>query len=313
MPGRRKSLFDLPTQLASSAGAPSSSAKRAGDVSRNPIPADFQEAFAASKARHTAKQLAEALNVHPEGLNNLYEQFGLRVPINAPVPGGVGYGTFFTPVFQTAFSAGTEIIWGAVCPPTPGGNVNSILYCTATNRSSRGVEALIAYDPGQGPSFRIYDWSIPAGPADPSDPKWVFNLTGAALDPFISRLTIGGATIRYLPIWNSTVETGPGSWTNSVALLRGNTWVPQYSRTYQATLANQHGKVGDWGPIVETFQSAFAGTAPLGAINVRLRGNDGRGWRNWSNLGPNDSYFRDDHVGFAQSYVEANYDWLVTS
>jgi hypothetical protein len=310
MAGRRKSLFELPQAIA--AGTPSPSSARAGNIDLNPIPNEFQEAFVASKARHATRKLAHAFNTHVEGLNIL---FGIDIPIDAPVPGGVGYGTFYQPAFQRAFSGGTEIVWAAICPPTPGGNVNSVLYCTATNRSSRGVEALLAYDPGRGPAFRIYDWSIPGDPQARPDPKWVFNLTGAALDPFISHVTVGGADLRCVPIWNSTIETAPGQWTNSVALLRSgdNNWVSQYARSYQATLADQQGEIGDWGPIVETFQPAFAGTVPLGAANVRLRAQKSGSWSAWANLAPTASTIRDDGVGFAQSYLEANYDWLITS
>jgi hypothetical protein len=41
----------------------------------------------------------------------------------------------------------------------PGGNVNTWLYLTATNRSGLGVEALVSYDGQNTPHFRVYDWA----------------------------------------------------------------------------------------------------------------------------------------------------------
>jgi hypothetical protein len=67
--------------------------------------------------------------------------------IHQPVPGGVGYGTYFDRNFKLSFDAGTEIMWNAVCPPAPGGNVNNYLYITSTNRASQGIEALASYSP----------------------------------------------------------------------------------------------------------------------------------------------------------------------
>ena len=40
-----------------------------------------------------------------------------------PVPGGVGYGMFYTPAFRTNFARGTSLYWRIICPTPPGGNV----------------------------------------------------------------------------------------------------------------------------------------------------------------------------------------------
>ena len=54
---------------------------------------------------------------------------------SGPVPGGVGYGMFYNPAFKKNWSTGTAIYYDIISPTPPGGNVNTFLYLTATNRS----------------------------------------------------------------------------------------------------------------------------------------------------------------------------------
>ena len=54
---------------------------------------------------------------------------------------------------------GSELLWSAICPAAPGGNTQTVVYTTATNRAARGVEALVAYGPNYGVAFRTCDWS----------------------------------------------------------------------------------------------------------------------------------------------------------
>src|SRR4051794_41758362 len=74
--------------------------------------------------------------------------------IAQPRPGGVGEGFFYTPDFKTSWGLGTSISGDFVCPALPGGNVNTWLYLTATNRSGLGVEAFVSYDSQDTPHFR---------------------------------------------------------------------------------------------------------------------------------------------------------------
>lgn len=286
-----------------------------GKVAKHPVPLDFQRNFLASKARHLAERLARGLNAHPDQYSAIAGSLAEIIATSDPVPGGVGYGTFYTPQFQADFSSGTDILWAAICPELPGGNVASVLYCTATNRSARGVEALAAYDPGAGVAFRIYDWSIPQSPPGGQDARWVYNLSGDSLAPYFSSVTVNGVQYRCLPIYNSTVQTGAETWTNSVSLLSNQVkWVQHYSRSYQATLADQQlANLGDWGPIVETFQPTFSGTNPLGASGVQMRSNRGGNWSNWSALSADQASIRDDNVGFRQAFLQPNHDWIVVS
>jgi hypothetical protein len=60
-----------------------------------------------------------------------------------PPPGGVGYGIFYRPDYKVVWDTGSAIESYIVCPTTPGGNVNTWLYLTATNRTGRGVEAWV--------------------------------------------------------------------------------------------------------------------------------------------------------------------------
>jgi hypothetical protein len=39
-----------------------------------------------------------------------------------PVPGGVGYGMFYTSAFRSSFARGTSFFYEIVCPHQPGGN-----------------------------------------------------------------------------------------------------------------------------------------------------------------------------------------------
>lgn len=90
-------------------------------------------------------------------LNQLTQQGVLKT--TPPVPGGVGYGFFYTdPGFKTAWGHGTSLAFDIVCPTPPGGNVNTWLYLTATNRSGKGVEAFISYNGQNDTHFKVFDW-----------------------------------------------------------------------------------------------------------------------------------------------------------
>jgi hypothetical protein len=78
-----------------------------------------------------------------------------------PVPGGVGYGMFYKGAFRRAFARGTSFSYEIVCPNPPGGNIDTSLYVTATNRAHKGVEAFVAYQGQDDTRFKVFDWARP--------------------------------------------------------------------------------------------------------------------------------------------------------
>jgi len=284
------------------------------DMTRQrPVDAAFAAAFLHSKSHIIKTHPAFSPERRKLVMSDFLSRVGRVTPdlIHQPAPGGVGYGTFYKPDFKTAFATGTEIIWGAICPAQPGGNVNTFLYVTATNRSSSGVEALIVYDGTGQVSFQVYDW------AKPDDQRWKVNIPFGSLTQYIQAQTYQGQNYPVLPIWNSTVRTTPSNWQNSVYLYdrTSSQWALVYQYDYAAPDASQkNGWVGSWGPIVETFQDLYHGTNPLGAVNVQLRALDDNGtWSQWNSLADSEADLRTDNVGFHQTYLEPDYDWVVTS
>jgi hypothetical protein len=273
----------------------------------------LDSAFLRSKMHIARTHPAVSLAQRQERTAMLLKRLGHISPAleNNPVPGGVGFGYFYENAFRSAFSTGTAIALGYVCPALPGGNVSSVLYTTSTNRASSGVEALVAWDIGEQVSFQVYDWSH--GPQD----RWVINMSFAELSPYLTSQVIAAQAQPVMWVQNSTFESSPGSWTNRVELYDRTTqgWSSIYSNTYQTTLASQlNGWVGSWGPIVETFQPSFSGTNPLGVVGVSLRSADVNGnWGAWANLDASQSDPRDDHVGFHATSLDPNYDWLLSS
>ena len=82
-----------------------------------------------------------------------------------PTPGGVGYGVIYDQSLRSSFGTGTVLTVNYICPDKPGGNVSNTVYLTATNRSRRGVEALMHYNAQNLVEFRVYDWCARPGVA----------------------------------------------------------------------------------------------------------------------------------------------------
>jgi hypothetical protein len=289
----------------------------------NPVPPDLEAAFLRNRlliARTHPTNDPRLKAQREAGVRTAIDPLRLAGP-DQPVPGGVGYGCFFTDGFKVAFSEGAEIQWNVVCPDRPGGNVRSFLYLTATNRASLGVEALVAYEPDGTLRFLVFDWALPDTPGPTGNSaRWRVSLSRADLEPYLSPHQIvtpqGPLPLQILPLLNSTVELSPGWWQNSVLLFdhSRNGWDQIYSHQYSAGLLDQQATwLGSWGPIVETFQPWFAGTAPMGALNVQLRAAAAGVWLAWERLAPDQSSLRDDNTGFSQILLDPNYDWLVVS
>ncbi len=227
-----------------------------------------------------------------------------------PVPGGVGYGMFYSGPFKSAFQSGTSIYWEVVCPSLPGGNVSTYLYLTATNRAAMGVEALVAYNGQSNPSFLVYDWA-----RDPAS-RWQFNLPFNLLRDYLSTDVAHSSAFQALPVMNMTFMIGSGSWANQVWLINhsSDSWDLIYQFEYVATITQQLGQwPGSWGPIVETFQDKYSGTNDLGALNTQFSSQHGGQWSAWSPLSQGDAQLRVDNKGFLPEFLDPNTSWVVRS
>lgn len=274
---------------------------------------EVQRAFIAGKFKllrtHPTIHLADREAV----TENFKAMVGADLPIDAvgPVPGGVGYGVFYNPGFKTNFATGTAISWEIVCPTLPGGNVNTWLYLTSTNRSGRGVEAFVAYQGQQQFTFNIYDWALP------DQNRWQPAVPFANLAPYLGVETTHGTQYQVIALINSTYQRAPGTWANEVRLLsvQDQEWHLVYQNVYAATIQDQAtGFVGSWAPIVETFQDMYSGTQPMGALKAQILSRDGTGvWGQWTPLNPTQSELRTDNKGFSLLFMDQNYSWAVQS
>lgn len=250
------------------------------------------------EARDAAvKSLVQRLGVHAQKL------------LAQPVPGGVGYGVFYTSAFKTAWGRGTSMAFDIVCPTPPGGNVNTWLYLTATNRSGLGVEAFVAYNGQSSVAFEVFDWA--------RNDHWQTNIPFSQLGNYLTTESAHGNAYQVLPVWNSTWMISETTWRNQALLynhVRGG-WDLIYQYDYQATDAQQKtGWVGSWAPIVETFQSSYNGTKPMGALRTQLIGANASGaWGSWALLSASNSTIRTDNVGFHLVFLDPNYAFTVTS
>jgi hypothetical protein len=272
-----------------------------------------EQAFLASKAQVLATHPTLSVPARRALAASLPALGGVAPPGGAPVPGGVGYGGFYNDAFKTNWATGTTLYWEIICPTPPGGNINTFLYLTATNRSAKGVEAFISYDGQNSTFFKVFDW------AQATTNPWQINIPFANLANYITTESSHGLPYQVLPLMNVTYQTGPGQWNNEVWLLNHGTdpsqWDLIYRYGYAATLADQQtGWVGSWGPIVETFQNLYVGTQAMGALNAQVISRDAnQQWGAWHLLGPADSYIRVDNVGFQLLFLDAYYNWAVNS
>jgi hypothetical protein len=277
----------------------------------------FRKAFVLSKLRlaqtHPTKNLAsrdKAVKSVAERLGpHAKSMLGSDALLSQPVPGGVGYGAFFTSAFKTGWGRGTSLAFDIVCPTPPGGNVNTWLYLTAMNRAALGVEAFISYNGQSNTHFRVFDWARTA--------HWQTDIPLAGLANYLATRSAHGQSYQVLPVWNSTWRVSATSYRNQALLynrVRGG-WDLVYQYDYAATDTQQKtGWVGSWGPIVETFQSPYSGTFRMGALRTQLKSADNSGiWGAWTLLGAANSSIRNDGVGFHLVFLDPNYAFTVQS
>jgi hypothetical protein len=108
---------------------------------KTPVDQAFRTAFLRNKLLIAHTHPGLDVTARDQAVAALVDRLGreaARDVIAQPRPGGVGEGVFYTPDFKTNWGLGTSISCDFVCPVPPGGNVNTWLYLTATNRSGLG-------------------------------------------------------------------------------------------------------------------------------------------------------------------------------
>jgi hypothetical protein len=226
-----------------------------------------------------------------------------------PVGGRVGYGMFYNPIFKTAFQSGTGLAWGIVFSNPPGGNVATWLYLTGMNRASMGAEAFIAYNGQNDITFNVFDWA--------RSPRLQPPVPLQTMMQYVGTVSANGSEFPAVMVANLTYQNGPTSWVNEIKVLNQSTKTLDlaYQFIYPATLEQQTTPaVGSWAPIVETFQSVYSGTNPMGCFGAKLATSDAPGsWGPWTLLDPSQIYPRADNQGFHPVVFGPNYSWAVTS
>jgi hypothetical protein len=174
---------------------------------KQPVDEAFRTAFIESKIAlaHThpvadlaAREMAVKsviTRLGPDAPHAFAQLMARGVVSKQPVPGGVGYGVFYTPPFKTGWGHGTSLAWDIVCPTPPDGNVNTWLYLTATNRSAMGVEAFISYNGQSNTHFRVFDWA--------RTDHWQTDIPLSGLDNYLTMESAHGHPYQVLPVWNS--------------------------------------------------------------------------------------------------------------
>lgn len=166
-----------------------------------PVDEAFRAAFVRSKLIVARTHPSLDMAARNRAAASLIHHFGQEAAemITQPCPGGVGEGFFYTPDFKTSWGLGTSFTCDFVCPVPPGGNVDTWLYLTATNRSGLGVEAFVSYD-GQGtPHFQVYDWAR-------SDP-WQTDVPFTSLDNYVTTISAHGNSYPVLPVMTMRPRT----------------------------------------------------------------------------------------------------------
>lgn len=232
-------------------------------------------------------------------------------PADPPPPGGVGFGFYYDPSYKVAWETGSALEVSIVCPTVAGGNVNDWLYLTSTNRTGKGVEALVSYYAQDELSFKVYDWALP------DEDRWQVDRPYSKLTDYLGSLDIDGMRYQTLHVHNSTYQIGTGSWRNEVSLFNPTLQEVDvvYSFDYAATIWEQKAMGGGfWAPIVETFQDRYSGTSPLGFAYTNLAPCFAEsGWGAWEALAPSNAYLEKDFESFTLTFLNPNDTWIVAS
>jgi hypothetical protein len=262
-----KSTQDVRARFASlTAKQPVNEAVRSAFVQGKIVLAHTHPALDVATRDLAVKNIADRLGV---SVQHAFGELIAEAGSGPPVPGGVGYGVFYAPSFKTAWEGGTSLVFDIVCPTPPGGTINTWLFLTATNRSAMGVEALIAYNGQNDTHFLVFDWAR-------SD-HWQTDIPLSGLANYLGKESAHGRLYQVLPVWNSTWQLTQTNYRNQVLLYNGKRggWDLVYQYDYAASDSQQKtGWVGSWAPIVETFQTLYANTNPLGALRIQISAGD---------------------------------------
>lgn len=270
--------------------------------SKNERDFEFEKKFEQKRKLEAIQSVPRKSSVINNGLAS--------VESTAPVPGGVGYGVFYRSNFQSDIGNGTTLSYDIVCPTKAGGDVNTYLYLTSTNRAAKGVEAFISYYSQDNLRFRIFDW------ARPEEEYWQTNLSYSDLSDYLSTKNINNSSHQVISIQNRTEKISNTKWRNVVWLWNYSTQTYDniYSYTYDATSADQYDShYGSWGPIVETFQSSYnENTNDMGFyLSQVMTKNSNNTWGSWQLLDTGNSRTRNDGLGLNAFYSISNHTFLV--
>jgi hypothetical protein len=278
-----------------------------------PVSEQARAAFLKKKIKTAATQTALSEEQRAQASAQIIQRIGATLPSSqdAPAPGGVGYGVFYNDDYKQAWNAGTATSYDLICPQAPGGNVDTWLYLTTTNRAAYGVEAFVSYYGQNEPLFKIFDWA--QAETNPWQIALPFSQLGAHLFPRAQ----SGKAPQVLSIKNATFLLGSQFWRNEVHLYnyQPHGWDLVYQYDYWAdTWWQKNSWIGSWGPIVETFQPFYTGTNPLGARRTLLTEADENGhWNAWSLLQAPESYVRQDNAGFELRNIAPNFAFVALS
>ncbi len=282
-------------------------------TAKSPVDEAFRAAFLQSKLLIVQTHPTGDIATRERAVQSLIDSIGPwgKKMVTQPIPGGVGYGFFYNPAFKSLWGHGTSWSCDFICPSPPGGNVNTWLYLTGMNRAGLGIEAFVCYNAQGTPHFQVFDWA--------RTDHWQTDIPFTSLGNYLTTTSAHGHPYPTLSVWNSTWLIGTNKYRNQALLynhVRGG-WDLIYQYDYTGTDAQQRGAsvwVGSWAAIVETFQSAYAHTNPMGALGIQLSSADDSGkWGSWALLAASNSYVRTDNVGFHLVPLDPNYAFVVNS
>jgi hypothetical protein len=185
-------------------------------------------------------------------------------PDPRPIPGGVGYGAFYKDG-ALEFSNSSALYYYIVTIPNIGDATNQWLYLTSTNRSPKGVEALVSYHQQDNPMFMVFDWS------KTGNARWSLSRPYSQLSDYLTPYTAEGHQYQTIYVANSTRRIAGTRWINEVMLYNRNTnaYDLVYSNEYDLAATDEQ-KYLWWGPIVETFPPFPTQTNDIGFFEARL-------------------------------------------
>jgi hypothetical protein len=167
----------------------------------DPVAAD-EAHFAQATLKH-----AEGAGIDLGGTD--WARMEFQTPVDSgtsdpPVPGGHGYGVTYLDS-EMHWSSRTCIYHHIIAPKTPGGDVTTWLYNTATNRSEKGVEAYISYHAQRDMYFRVFDWAY----ADTDTSAFRLLMTYKDLSEYLASVeSADGAYRQELHVVNCTFGAG---------------------------------------------------------------------------------------------------------